>query len=162
MLDHERIYRLTHAADWPALLALIYEHPQAAAQDELVQRALDTFEQAFFVALDDGTLTAAQAEVLEKMILLHSGGIYRLGAERFATLVVRLVTWHLAHGADDTAAQYAPFCPDREPCASLIGEAEPRAAACRARVATRGGGSPRAGSRARERHHAGDGGDPQP
>lgn len=123
MLDHERIYQLTHAEDWTALLALIHEHPQAAAQDDLVQRALATFEEAFFAQLDatDG-LCAEQADVLERFILLHSGGIYRLDDERFATLVVQLVTWHLEHGAEDTAAQYAPFCPDREPCASLLRE----------------------------------------
>lgn len=120
MLDHERIYRLTHDGDWPALLALIHAHPQAAAQDDLVQQALDTFEQAFFAELDDGTLEPAQVEVLEKLILLHSGGIYRLDADRFATLVVRLVTWHVEHGADAVAAQYARFCPGREPCASLV------------------------------------------
>lgn len=121
MLDHERIYQLTHAADWPALLALIHAHPQAAAQDDLVQQALATFEAAFFDQMEaTETLSADQADVLERLILLHSGGIYRLDKERFATLVVRLVAWHLEHGADDTAAQYAPFCPDREPCASLI------------------------------------------
>ena len=121
MLDHERIYQLTHAADWPALLALIHEHPQAAAQDDLVQQALATFETAFFIQLDAmDAISAQQADVLERLILLHSGGIYQLDEERFATLVVRLVTWHLEHGADDTAAQYAPFCPDREPCASLL------------------------------------------
>lgn len=139
MLDHERIYQLTHAADWPALLTLIHAHPQAAAQDDLVQQALATFESAFFAQLDAAeTLSAAQADVLERFILLHSGGIYRLGAERFATLVVRLVTWHLAHGADDTAAQYAPFCPDREPCASLIhgGASEETTAALEPRRAT--------------------------
>jgi hypothetical protein len=121
MLDHERIYQLTHAADWPALLALIHEHPQAAAQDELVQQALATFETAFFAQLDAAeVLTDEQADVLERFILLHSGGIYWLDDERFATLVVRLVTWHLEQGAEATAAQYAPFCPDREPCASLL------------------------------------------
>ncbi len=120
MLDHERIYRLTHAEDWPALLALIHAHPRAAAQDDLVQRALDTFEQTFFAALDDGALSAGQAEVLETMILLHSGGIYRLDADRFATLVVRLVEWPLDEGDERTARQYARFCPDREPCASLV------------------------------------------
>jgi len=120
MLDHERIYQLTHAEDWPALLALIHRHPQAAAQDELGQRALETFEQAFFTQLDGASLDAEQAEVLERFILLHSGGIYRLDAERFATLVVRLVEWHLEQGAEEAAYQYAQFCPDREPCASLV------------------------------------------
>ena len=121
MLDHERIYQLTHAEDWSALLTLIHEHPQAAAQDDLVQHALATFEEAFFGQLDAAeSLSTPQADVLERFILLHSGGIYRLDDERFATLVVRLVTWHLEQGADATAAQYAPFCPDREPCTSLL------------------------------------------
>lgn len=124
MLDPERIYQLTHAQEWPALLALIHEHPQAAAQDDLVQRALATFEQAFFTDLDDGALEPTQAEVLEKMILLHSGRIYRLDDDRFATLVVRLVEWHLAEGHERTARQYAQFCPDREPCASLVAAPE--------------------------------------
>lgn len=124
MLDHERIYQLTHAQDWPALLALIHAHPQAAAQDDLVQRALATFEQAFFADLEDGALDAEEAEVLERFILLHSGGIYRLDDDRFAMLVVRLVEWHLDAGHERTARQYARFCPDREPCASLVAALE--------------------------------------
>jgi len=135
MLDHERIYQLTHDGDWPALLALIHAHPQAAAKDDLVQRALDTFEQAFFADLDDGALEPAQADVLEKFILLHSGGIYRLDADRFATLVVRFVEWHLTDGDERAARQYARFCPDREPCASLV--APPAAESANARLEPR-------------------------
>lgn len=122
VLDHERIYRLTHAGDWAALLALVHAHPQAAAQDALVQRALETFEDAFFAQLDGTALDDARAEAVERLILLHSGGIYPLDEERFAALVVRLVAWHLEQGAEETARQYARFCPDREPCASLVSD----------------------------------------
>ena len=127
MLDHERIYQLTHEGRWAELLALIHEHPHAAAQDELVQRALEIFEEAFFEQLDDDALKGGQAEVLERLILLHSGGIYPLEEERFATLVTRLVGWHLEAGNRKAAYQYAQFCPDREPCASLVQQRRPPA-----------------------------------
>ena len=98
--DHEAIYRLLYERRWAALLDVLHRHHGAIAADVLLDRAVETFLNVLFRALEQADGIAAQAEVLEKLFLLHQGRQYRLPADRYARVVEGLVK------ADSRVAQF--------------------------------------------------------
>ena len=53
-IDYEQIYQLTFRKQWAELLELVYKYSKSASSDELVMRAVNTFENEFFAELDKG------------------------------------------------------------------------------------------------------------
>ena len=69
-IDYERIYKLTFHKQWSELLELVYQYSKAASSDELVMRAVKTFEDEFFEELDKGIENDKLQSVLENILLL--------------------------------------------------------------------------------------------
>lgn len=126
MLDPERIYRLAHEGRWAEGLECIHAQPNAVTADGRVRAAFRTFEEAFVHHVQENDLTEECSASLEKLILLHSSGIYRVGRERFEQLVGRLVAWHWERDEDETARQYARFAPEVAVCAEVLEGEESR------------------------------------
>lgn len=120
MLDPERMYQHAQTGDWAEGLALVHRHPESVDREAPVRRAVETFEDAFFAQMNGRVESESAADCLETWLLLHSGGFYRLSAERFEDVVRRLVGWHRAEGQLDRAAQVARFAPELDICAEVL------------------------------------------
>lgn len=123
---------LTHArtgawADaWRALHVALTSDASASGDDRL-DWAASTLADAFF---DDLASEGARrrsgdviASALETVVLLHSGGLFRLGGERFDTAVSTLVAQRRAEGDRTAARRFARFRPDLPACAAVLRDA---------------------------------------
>ncbi len=131
-VDHEVFYRLLYDRQWAALLDRLHRHHAAVAADPLLARAAETVVDAFCEALA-ATGPAAVADELEKLFLLHTGGFYRLPADRFEPVVEALVTLHADR--PQAALGYARFCPDNPHCAAVLQAQAPPARVAHAQEA---------------------------
>ena len=120
MLDPERMYQLAQAEAWTEGLRLVHQHPEEAASDPPVRQAVQTFEDAFFAAMDEAVRTEEEAESLEKWLLLSSGGFWSLTSERFEQSVDALVRWHVQRDQPNAARQVARFAPGLPVCAEVL------------------------------------------
>jgi len=121
-IDYEQIYQLTFRKQWSELLELVYKYSKAASSDELVMRAVKTFENEFFGELDkdEEVVTNDRESLLEKLFLLDKGRIYKLSEERSIRVVVDLVNIYRSKGLLKKAYDYAQFCPKNDICAEII------------------------------------------
>lgn len=119
-IDYERIYKLTFHKQWSELLELVYQYSKAASSDELVMRAVKTFEDEFFEELDKGIENDNIQSVLENILLLDKGRIYKLSEDRSCRIVVELVKIYSKQGFGKKAYEYAKLCPKYEMCAEII------------------------------------------
>jgi hypothetical protein len=94
-INYEQIYQLTFHKQWSELLELVYQCSKVASSDELVMRAVKTFENEFFGELDKGVTIANIETVLEKLFLLDKGRIYKLAEERSVRVVVELINIYI-------------------------------------------------------------------
>gem|GEM_PF-4756941 len=95
--------------------------------DASLSRSVTTFTEAFFAALERASDVRPFKEALDKALLLHAGGFFRLPPARFEQCVGSLVA--LFGDQPKVALSYARFCPANERCAALLqshgeGEAE--------------------------------------
>ena len=119
-IDYEQIYQLTFRKQWAELLELVYKYSKFASSDELVKRAVNTFENEFFEELDKGIAKDNIETVLENLFLLHKGKIYSLTEDRAITVVVELVNIYRNKGSMLEAYNYAKFYPKQEICSEVI------------------------------------------
>lgn len=120
MLDPERIYQHARSGDWSAGLSLVHQHQEDVERDEFVQRAVKTFEDAFFDQLSNPIRSPETAECLETWVLLHSGAFYRLADVHFEQAVRRLVEWHRSQDQMRAAKQVARFAPTLDVCTDIL------------------------------------------
>lgn len=116
--DPEHIVTLAHEARWADAWRAV--HAVGVPEDERMAWAVATLADAFFDRVETGPMTDDLAGALETVVLLHSGGLYRLTAERFEAAVTQLVAYHRATGDAQSARRYARFCPDAPPCATAL------------------------------------------
>jgi len=126
MPDPERIVALAHDGDWGAAWSLVHDAAEVIETDTRISWAASTLTDATFRRLANGSVTPDLAESLERLILLHSGGLYHVSGERFQTAVVRLVRFHRDRNNLEDARHYARFCPTAEPCADVLADREGR------------------------------------
>lgn len=117
-IDHETVYRLIYERRWTAVLEVAHRRAADLPDDPLLARALRTFVPAFFDDLDRTGDDDAFAEALEKLVLLHTGGFFRVPDARFEAAVERLVRLHADR--PEKALDFARFCPGNERCAAVL------------------------------------------
>ncbi|MEH1897689.1 MAG: hypothetical protein V7K72_05285 [Nostoc sp.] len=118
-VDYEQIYQLTFRKQWAELLELVYKYSKFASSDELVRRAVNTFENEFFGELDKVIAKDDIETGLENLFLLHKGKIYSLTENRAITVVIELVNIYRNKGLLLEAYNYAVFYPKQEICAEV-------------------------------------------
>ena len=119
-INYEQIYQLTLRKQWVELLELVYQCSKAASSDELVMRAVQTFEDEFFSELDKGVVKDNIETILLNLFLLDKGRTYKLSEERSVRVVVELVNFYKRQGLPNKAYDYAQFYPLNEVCAEII------------------------------------------
>jgi hypothetical protein len=102
----------------------VHKNRWAAASDEIIHRAVKTFEEQFFRQLDAGFRDPRKKEYLTKLLLLDRGRIYELSGANRSRVVVELVNYLLEEGERQEACSYARFLPDNPACTALIKEYE--------------------------------------
>ncbi len=118
-MDYEHLYGLMEREAWPAVIAFAHRHHASIRGDARAEQVLQTFEDEFFRRLDRRSETS-----LERLVLLHSGGMRRLPEERFERLVERLVALKEEVGDGRAALAYARFCPQNARCRAAIARYE--------------------------------------
>jgi len=121
--DAEHILALAQSGDWAAAWSALHDATPALKSDDRLSWAASTLADATLAAVDAGPMTDALADALERLVLLHSGGLYRVSGERFQAAVTQLVAYHRADGQLDIARRYARFCPNRPVCAAVLDDA---------------------------------------
>lgn len=118
-IDYEEIYRLAFEKRWAELLDIVHKHSKVAASDEMIQRAVGTFEDYFFLQFEPGG-GQELAPYLKKLFALHVGGIYRLPEDRFRLIVLELVSLYRLSGDVFSAYDCAKFYAEHPACAEVI------------------------------------------
>lgn len=122
MPDPERIAALAYDEAWAEAWALVHDAAESIETDRRLSWAASTLTDATFRRLQEGAVTQDLADSLERLILLHSGGLYHVSGDRFQTAVARLVGFHRNQDNLEDARHYARFCPTAEPCAEVLAD----------------------------------------
>jgi hypothetical protein len=122
--DPENIVALAQEESWAQAWQRVHEAAEALDADDRLAWAASTLADATFERVEDGPMNDDLADALERLVLMHSGGLYHVSGDRFQTAIARLVAYHHAQDRLDTARRYARFCPSAPPCAAVLeGEA---------------------------------------
>ena len=123
-IDQEYIYKLVLRKEWAELLDYVHKHRAITEADELINSALRTFEEEFFIELDKGDRANQGEELLTKLFLLHRGRIFSLSESHFIQVVVRLVSLYNQRQNIQLAYEMAKLFPNEPICRSTIQEYE--------------------------------------
>lgn len=118
-MDYEHLYQLMEREAWPAVIAFVHRRHAAIKGDARAEQAVQAFEDEFF-----RRLPARRVSSLERLVLLHSGGMRRLAEGRFEQAVERLVFLKEKAGDGRAALAYARFCPENARCRAAIARYE--------------------------------------
>jgi len=126
MPDPERIVALAYDEAWAEAWAIVHDAAESIEAESIetdrLSWAASTLTDATFRRLQKGAVTPDLADSLERLILLHSGGLYHVSGDRFQTAVARLVGFHRKQDNLEDARHYARFCPTAEPCAEVLAD----------------------------------------
>src|SRR6056297_488922 len=111
MPDPERIVALAYDEAWAEAWAIVHDAAESIETDRRLSWAASTLTDATFRRLQKEAVTPDLADSLERLILLHSGGLYHVSGDRFQTAVARLVGFHRKQDNLEDARHYARFCP---------------------------------------------------
>lgn len=126
-IEIEDIYQLIYRQDWEKLLDVVHKNAKIAANDPLIAKAVQTFEDYFFNNIESLKDSPRQKGYLEKLYLFHVGKIYRLPQQRFELIVSELVSYCKLNGDLKAAYDYALGCPDLVVCSQVINDYSPSA-----------------------------------
>ena len=122
-IDQEYIYKLKFGKKWAELLTFVHEYSisKPSCPDELLLRAVKTFEDEFFGELDKDIKIDNIQILLEKLFCLDRGRNYKLSEDRFCRVIIELVQIYSQQGRKEEAYKYAiQYFPKHEVCAKAI------------------------------------------
>lgn len=118
--SQEALYALLHERAWLPLFQLVHRHHTHIAQDPLCRQAVERAADQMLTHLEatPPSLQTPEAEALEMLFLLHTGGFYELPARSREVVIEHLVRLHADRPAQ--AVGYARHAPERPVCAATL------------------------------------------
>jgi hypothetical protein len=123
-IDYELIYQLTYRKNWADLLDLVHKYSNAASSDDLVKKAVKTFEDEFFSELERGNTINNSEALIQKLFLLHKGRIYQLPEARANRILIELIIINKNKGRIKQAHDLAKFYSEHPLCIEIIKQYE--------------------------------------
>ena len=123
-INYEYIYQLIFQKKWIELINFINPYSKDGWSDELVMRAMKTFEKEFFRELDEQPTNENNLDLLLKLFIIDKGRLYKFPSECLVRIVQEIVKIYQIKDLADLAYNYAKFCPNDELCAEVIREHE--------------------------------------
>lgn len=119
MISQEELYQYLAKEQWEELLDILYKNKEQIKNDALLNHAAKTFETEFLRKTQGYDKSRVEIiKYLEKFILLHHGGFYKLTDENYKILVIEIVKRKKLKEAND----YATLLPNEEICKKVISE----------------------------------------
>jgi hypothetical protein len=119
-INYEYIYQLIFQKKWIELINFITPYSKDGWSDELVMRAMKSFENEFFKELDEHNSNENNLDLLLKLFIIDKGRLYKFAPEYMIRIVREIVKIYQAKNLAELAYKYAMFCPNDEICAEII------------------------------------------